>query len=58
MPAYVLGDLAVHYEVNNWRFALNVTNITDKVYVANCQTATACFYGDRRRAVASVSYKW
>ncbi len=58
VPAYVLGDLAVHYEVNNWRFALNVTNITDKVYVANCQTATACFYGDRRRAVASVSYKW
>lgn len=58
VPAYVLGDLAIHYEVNNWRFALNVTNITDKVYVANCQTATACFYGDRRRAVASVSYKW
>ncbi|SDS23527.1 iron complex outermembrane recepter protein [Bradyrhizobium canariense] len=58
VPAYVLGDLAVHYEVNNWRFALNVTNITDKIYVGSCQTATACFYGDRRRAVASVSYKW
>ena len=58
VPAYVLADLAVHYELNNWRFALNVTNLTDKVYVANCQTATACFYGDRRRAVASVSYKW
>ena len=58
VPAYVLGDLAVHYEVNNWRFALNVTNITDKIYVGSCQTATACFYGDRRRAIASVSYKW
>ncbi|HVX77502.1 MAG TPA: TonB-dependent siderophore receptor [Bradyrhizobium sp.] len=58
VPAYVLADLAVHYEIKNWRFALNVTNITDKIYVANCQTSTACFYGDRRRAVASISYKW
>ncbi len=58
VPAFVLGDLAVHYEINNWRLALNVTNITDKIYVANCQTPTACFYGDRRRAVASLSYKW
>jgi iron complex outermembrane receptor protein len=58
VPAYVVGDAAIHYEVKNWRFALNVTNITDKTYVASCETAAACFYGDRRRAVASVSYKW
>ena len=58
VPAYVLGDLAIHYEINNWRFALNVTNFTDKTYVASCQTPLACFYGDRRRAVASVTYKW
>jgi iron complex outermembrane receptor protein len=58
VPYYVLGDAAIHYELQNWRFALNVTNITDKIYVGSCQTATACFYGDRRRAVASVSYKW
>ena len=58
VPYYVLGDLAFHYEVKNWRFALNVTNITDHIYVGSCQTPTACFYGDRRRAVASVSYKW
>jgi iron complex outermembrane receptor protein len=58
VPAYVVGDAAIHYEVKNWRFALNVTNITDKTYVGSCQTAAACFYGDRRRTVASVSYKW
>jgi iron complex outermembrane receptor protein len=58
VPYYVLGDLAFHYEVKNWRFALNVTNITDHIYVGSCSTPTACFYGDRRRAVASVSYKW
>ncbi|MEA2868340.1 MAG: iron complex outerrane recepter protein, partial [Bradyrhizobium sp.] len=58
VPAYVVGDAAIHYEIKNWRFALNVTNISDKIYVGSCQTPTACFYGDRRRAVASVAYKW
>ena len=53
----VVGDAAIHYDVKNWRFALNVTNIGDKIYVGSCQTATACFYGDRRRAIASASYK-
>jgi iron complex outermembrane recepter protein len=58
VPSFVLGDLALHYQLANWRFALNVTNIADHIYVASCQTASACFYGDRRRAVASISYKW
>ncbi len=58
VPSYVVGDVALHYELKNWRFALNVTNIADKIFVATCQTPTACFYADRRRAVASVSYKW
>lgn len=58
VPAVVLGDLAVHYEWQNWRTAINVTNLTDKIYVASCASDTSCFYGDRRRVTASVSYKW
>jgi iron complex outermembrane recepter protein len=58
VPSFVLGDLAVHYQIANWRFALNVTNIADHIYVASCSTANACFYGDRRREMASISYKW
>ena len=58
VPSVVLGDLALHYEWQNWRTALNVINLTDKIYVASCSTATSCFYGDRRRVTASVSYKW
>jgi len=58
VPEYVVGDAAIHYEMKNWRFALNVTNIADKIYVGSCSSANACFYADRRRAVASVSYKW
>jgi iron complex outermembrane recepter protein len=58
VPDYVVGDAAVHYEIQNWRFAVNVTNIADKIYVGSCSTPNACFYADRRRAVASASYKW
>src|SRR4051794_2326975 len=58
VPAVVLGDLALHYEWQNWRTALNVINLTDKVYVASCAAASSCFYGDRRRVTASVSYEW
>lgn len=58
VPAVALGDLALHYERQNWRTAFNVINLTDKIYVASCASATSCFYGDRRRVTASVSYKW
>ncbi len=58
VPSYIVGDAAIHYELRNWRVALNVTNLTDKPYVGSCSSPTACVYGDRRRAVASVSYKW
>ncbi|MBC7580324.1 MAG: TonB-dependent siderophore receptor [Tardiphaga sp.] len=58
VPSRVLGDLAVHYEVQNWRFAVNAANVTDEIYVASCSTANACFYGDRRRVTGSIGYKW
>jgi iron complex outermembrane receptor protein len=58
VPSVVLGDATVHYEWQNWRAALNVINVADTIYVANCSSANACFYGDRRRATASLSYKW
>jgi iron complex outermembrane receptor protein len=36
VPSYVVGDAAIHYDVKDWRFALNVTNIGDKIYVGSC----------------------
>ncbi|MGN1289956.1 MAG: TonB-dependent siderophore receptor, partial [Bradyrhizobium sp.] len=59
VPGVVLGDLALHHEWdNNWRAALNVVNVTDKIYVASCATISSCYYGDRRRITASLAYKW
>ncbi len=36
VPSRVLGDLAVHYDWQNWRFAVNASNVTDEIYVASC----------------------
>jgi iron complex outermembrane receptor protein len=58
VPSVVLGDATIHYEWQNWRAALNVINVADKVYVASCASDTSCFYGDRRRITASLAYKW
>jgi iron complex outermembrane receptor protein len=58
VPSRMLGDLAVHYEWENWRFAVNANNVTDEVYVASCAAENSCFYGDRRRVTGSIGYKW
>jgi iron complex outermembrane receptor protein len=58
VPSFAVGDAALHYEIDRWRFALNVTNITDKIYVAGCSSVSACFYADRRRATLSAAYTW
>ena len=58
VPSFTLGDAQVHYERAGWRFALNVSNVTDETYVASCSGLTACFYGERRRLTGSVSYRW
>ncbi len=46
VPDYVLFDAQVHYDVENWRFQVNASNIGDRRYVASCQSNVSCFYGD------------
>ena len=58
VPEYVLFDAQVHYNWQNWRIAVNASNIADRRFVSSCQSTTSCFYGDARRVVASLSYKW
>jgi iron complex outermembrane receptor protein len=58
VPAYLLGDAAIHYDRDHWRAALNVSNFTDETYVGSCSSVTACFYGDRRKITASLTYRW
>lgn len=56
VPAFTLVDAAVRYETGPWRFALNVKNLADKTYLADC--TYACFYGDERNATLSARYSW
>lgn len=58
VPERTLYDAAVHYEYKQWRAALNVTNLTDKLFVSTCDGLTSCFYGERRRATLSLAYRW
>jgi iron complex outermembrane receptor protein len=58
VPDYTLFDGAVHYDRDGWRLAVNAQNLFDRTFVASCSTPNACFYGDRRKVTASLSYRW
>ncbi len=58
VPDYVLFDAQIHYNWGNWRAAINATNIGDRRFVSSCISANECFYGEARRVLGSISYKW
>ena len=58
VPAYALTDIGAHYERDGYRIAVNVQNLLDKTFVSGCYGSDYCFYGDRRRVTASLSYTW
>ncbi len=58
VPAVTLVDAAIRYKIDDWSFAVNVTNLLDKVYVKSCQGYSGCGYGDARTVTVSASYKW
>lgn len=57
MPSTTLVDAAVHYDIDRWRFAVNVQNLFDRVYV-NCQSSNYCAYGLRRSVLGRATYQW
>jgi iron complex outermembrane receptor protein len=56
--SFTLVDAALHYDWHQTRFALNVTNLLDRIYVPGCYSSTSCSYGDRRNIIGSVRYHW
>jgi len=59
VPSFTLVDLMASYDFNpSTRLALNIGNLFDREYVAGCDSAVNCYYGNRRTAVASISYRW
>ena len=55
-PSFTLIDAMVSYKTGPWKFALNITNLTDKTYIASC--TYGCFYGEPRKAIVSANYRW
>ena len=55
-PAYSVFDAMVGYATGPWKFALNISNLGDKTYVASCPYR--CFYGEPRKALGTLTYRW
>ncbi|MDO9002947.1 MAG: TonB-dependent siderophore receptor [Aquabacterium sp.] len=56
VPSFALVDAMISYRTGPWRLALNATNLTDKDYVASC--TFGCFYGEPRKVIGTVTYRW
>lgn len=48
VPDVTLFDARIGYDWGDWGIDLNVTNIFDERYVASCQGANVCSYGEAR----------
>ena len=57
VPAYTLVDAMIRYDIDNWRFSVNATNLFDKYYVPSCYYAT-CSIGRTRTVLGTVTYRW
>lgn len=57
VPAYTLLDALIGYDFQRWSLALNIRNLTDKLYLSNCSSGI-CRYGDLRKIVATANYRF
>jgi iron complex outermembrane receptor protein len=56
VPDYTLLDAMIRYEIDRWRFSLNVKNLLDKHYISNA--TYSYFYGEPLTLLGSASYRW
>ena len=53
-----LFDAIIHYDLPQWRFAINGSNIFDKKYVGRCASPANCIYGQARQIMGTVTRKF
>lgn len=58
VPSNTVYDAGAHYDMQNWRFTLNASNLFNRRFVSGCQSVNTCFYGNQRTVVASAKYVW
>ena len=52
-----IWDALVHYDLDNWRFSLNASNLFDKEWVGRCSAIANCIYGQGRQIMATVTWR-
>ncbi|MFO7188970.1 MAG: TonB-dependent siderophore receptor [Pseudomonadota bacterium] len=57
-PSVTLYDAMIGYQHGPWHYALNVQNIEDEKYVSTCLGRGDCWFGARRTAVLTASYRF
>ncbi len=58
MPGTTLFDAMVHYDLPDWRFAINASNLFDDRFVGRCASSSNCIYGQSRQVIGSVTRKF
>lgn len=53
-----LVDAIIHYDLPEWRFAVNASNLFDDRYVARCAGVFNCTYGAGRQVIGTATYKF
>lgn len=54
-----LSDAMIGYDIENWRFSLDVKNLADKRYIAWCRSnGTDCGFGERLNATLNARYSF
>jgi iron complex outermembrane receptor protein len=57
--ASTVFDAVLHFSSGHWRYALNVSNITNKQYTSCLAEPTlTCFWAPERTAILSARYRW
>ncbi|QGP80256.1 TonB-dependent siderophore receptor [Sphingobium sp. CAP-1] len=57
-PARTTVDALAEIEWNNWRFALNATNLLDNRYYASCLARGDCFMGAPRNLMGTLGFRF
>lgn len=57
-PSYTLVDALAEINWNNWRFAINATNLLNNQYFASCLSRGDCFVGAPRNVMGTATFRF
>jgi iron complex outermembrane receptor protein len=58
VPAAGVVDALLAYDTQDWRYALNISNLADKKYLSTCLARGDCWWATRRNVVLSATYRF